>query len=286
MNPQEGKLRTKRDMVKVSIHKIVGSAIVLFGLFGCGKKIPSDVIQPDVMTDLLYDYHLASAMSSSLPYSENYKKEAYLQYVFQKHHVTEAEFDSSMVWYTRNSDELVTIYQDLQKRFENDEQNMKALVARRDNQLEVSMSGDTVDIWQDRTFYWLTASPLTNKVMFDLKADTSFKQRDALELVTDFHFLPKDTHSSVEKAIIGITYSFTNDSIQGITQRVLASGIKRLYLKPDSAYDIRNISGFIYYQGEKDLLVNNIQLIRYHEKELPLSIPGDTLRLDAKRPNL
>lgn len=47
------------------------------------KKIPSDVIQPEVMEPLLYDYHLATTLSSDLVYTENYKKDAYLNYVFK-----------------------------------------------------------------------------------------------------------------------------------------------------------------------------------------------------------
>ena len=53
-------------------------------LSACGKKVPDDIIQPDAMESLLYDYHLASTMSTSLPYNETYKKEAYFDYVFQK----------------------------------------------------------------------------------------------------------------------------------------------------------------------------------------------------------
>ena len=68
-------------------------AAFLSGMAGCGKKIPDDIIQPDAMESLLYDYHLASTMSSSVSYTENYKKDAYFKYVFQKHHVTEEEFD-------------------------------------------------------------------------------------------------------------------------------------------------------------------------------------------------
>ena len=32
------------------------------GMFACGKKIPSDIIQPEAMENLLYDYHLASTL--------------------------------------------------------------------------------------------------------------------------------------------------------------------------------------------------------------------------------
>ena len=118
-------------------------AAFLTGMGACGKKIPDDIIQPGDMENLLYDYHLASAMTGSLPYDETYKKDAYFKYVFQKHHVTEAEFDSSMVWYTRHSDVLSDIYTRLKGRFEDDARNMKTQVAKRDNQIDVSMSGDT-----------------------------------------------------------------------------------------------------------------------------------------------
>ena len=90
--------------------------LLLLGLAGCGKEIPSDIIQPSEMESLLYDYHLATTMGNDLPYGETYKKEAYLDYVFDKHHVTEAEFDSSMVWYTRHTYHMVTIYENVQKR--------------------------------------------------------------------------------------------------------------------------------------------------------------------------
>ena len=133
-------------MKKKGLYMVIALGV----LSACGKKIPDDIIQPDAMQDLLYDYHLASTMSSSLPYTESYQKDAYFDYVFQKHHVTEAEFDSSMVWYTRHAEELATIYRSLQERLEREEKQMKEQVAKRDNQIDVSMSGDTVDVWQDR----------------------------------------------------------------------------------------------------------------------------------------
>ena len=108
-----------------SIRKGGISMLLLLGLAGCGKEIPSDIIQPSEMESLLYDYHLATTMGNDLPYGETYKKEAYLDYVFDKHHVTEAEFDSSMVWYTRHTYHLVTIYENVQKRFEEDEKHLR-----------------------------------------------------------------------------------------------------------------------------------------------------------------
>lgn len=219
-------------------------------------------------------------MSSSVSYTENYKKDAYFKYVFQKHHVTEEEFDSSMVWYTRNSDQLATIYQNLQKRFENEEKHMKVQVAKRDNQIDVSMSGDTVDVWQDRTLYWLSASVLTNKLMFDLKADTTFKPHDAMELTADFHFMPKNGRPS-GKAVMALNFYFDNDSVQGLTRIVSSSGNQRLYVRADSAFTIRSISGFVYYTDEKNpkssVLIDDIHLTRYHNMEKEQEQVADTI---------
>ena len=254
--------------------------VIAVGLLSaCGKKIPDDIIQPDAMESLLYDYHLASTMSTSLPYNENYKKEAYFDYVFQKHNVTEAEFDSSMVWYTRHAEELATIYKNLKERLEREEKQMKEQVAKRDNQIDVSMSGDTVDVWQDRTLYWLSASSLTNKVVFDLKTDTTFKPQDAMELQADFHFIPSKATSG--KAVMALNFYFDNDSVQGLTRIVTRPGKQRLYLRPDSAFTIQSISGFIYYSNNEhpdaSLLIDDIRLTRYHNHEMPQE-PVDTLK--------
>lgn len=264
-------------MKKKGLYMVIALGV----LSACGKKIPDDIIQPDAMQDLLYDYHLASTMSSSLPYTESYQKDAYFDYVFQKHHVTEAEFDSSMVWYTRHAEELATIYRSLQERLEREEKQMKEQVAKRDNQIDVSMSGDTVDVWQDRTLYWLSTSSLTNKVVFDLKTDTTFKPQDAMELQADFHFIPSKATSG--KAVMALNFYFDNDSVQGLTRIVTRPGKQRLYLRPDSAFTIQSISGFIYYSNNEhpdaSLLVDDIRLTRYHNHEMPQELV-DTLKLE------
>lgn len=259
----------KRNEMKAK-GRFAGICCVCFlmlAVTGCGDKVPGDVIQPAVMENLLYDYQIASTLASELSYSENYKKDAYFDYVFRKHHVTEAEFDSSMVWYSRHGEELSVIYDNLQKRFERDSEQMKRLTSRQSGEISVSLSGDTVDIWQDRTLYWLTASPYTNKVTFDLKADTSFKPKDMLVLEAEMSFLPKGKRSG--EAVMALNVTFKNDSTQGITRVVNGPGAQRLVLRPDSAFEYKDISGFIYYASNEEnssgyVLVNDIRLIRTH----------------------
>lgn len=258
-----------------------GVGMLLGGLMllaGCKETVPSGVIQPRAMEDLLYDYHLAGALGNGLNYRENYKKEAYLNYVFSKHGVTRAEFDSSMVWYTRHTKELSAVYKSLQQRMEKDERLLKAQAVRRESEISVSVSGDTVDVWQDRTLCWLTAAPLTNRLRFDLKADTSFHPTDRMELMAYFHFIPQDRR---QQAVMGLRIQFDNDSVAGITRTVTASGPQRMMLRPDSAYRWKNVSGFVYYPSADSalsgsLLLHDIRLMRYHVADKASS--ADSLR--------
>ena len=250
---------------------LLGAAL----LVGCGKQIPTDVIQPDRMENILYDYHLSISMSNNLSYSDNYQKEAYKNYVFRKYSITEAEFDSSMVWYTRHTEELAAIYKRLGERFRKEKKQVQTLLAQRENKPATSQPGDTVNVWYDRTIYWMTDAPLTDKVTFEIPTDSNFKAKDAFLWSADYTFL-----SDIgRKATVGFNIMFDNDSVVGRVQEVTRSGVQSLYIKPDSAFAIKSVNGFIYYEDDSlrtpGLIVNNITLTRYHE-------PVDSVAVAAK----
>lgn len=45
-------------------------------------------------------------MGEEVPYSESYKRVLYIESVYRKHGITQADFDTSMVWYARHPDAL------------------------------------------------------------------------------------------------------------------------------------------------------------------------------------
>lgn len=256
----------------------------VFTVVSCGKQIPDDIIQPSAMEELLYDYHLALTMGNDLNYSERYKRESYKNYVFKKHGVTEAEFDSSMVWYTRNTKELTDIYKNLQKRYEMAEEQMKSELNKRSGQISVSLSGDSVDVWSDRNLYWLTTSPLTNRLMFDLKADTTFHNKDILVLEADYSFLAYEKNTA--KAVVSMKITFDNDSTLAMSKVIEKSGKEQLVLQPDSAYKYKSVSGFVYYSNpdstDATVLINNIKLLRYREGNFSSNAAGKPVEVSYK----
>ena len=122
---------------------ILGSLI----LSSCKKGIPSDVIPPDRMEALLYDYHIAQALGNEYNGEERYKRELLVQYVFTKHQTTEAHFDTSLVWYTRNTEILSKIYDKVKKGLKDEQELVGDLIAKRDKKPKMTKQGDSIDVW-------------------------------------------------------------------------------------------------------------------------------------------
>ena len=241
-------------------------------LTSCGKEIPDEIIQPNKMEKVLYDYHLNLGMSEN---SKNTEKEARKNYVFQKHGITSAEFDSSMVWYTRESKELMSIYENLNKRFKREYEHVERLLESREEANTRSFaSGDTVDIWMKEDILWFTKAPLNNRLTFEIKADSTFHPRDAFNWNMNYYFMAEG------EAIMGLNVIYENDSVIGMTKSITESGPQSIYLHTDSAYNIKALNGFIYVPENQtkqpNILLHKIDLTRYHMPE-----PTDSLSTDS-----
>ncbi|NDV59755.1 DUF4296 domain-containing protein [Bacteroides sp. 519] len=236
----------------------------------CGIKRPKDVIPESTMEQLLYDYHIAKAMGDGLPYNENYKKALYVEDVFKKYGTTQAAFDSSMVWYTRNTEVLSKVYEKVSKRLKNDLNDVKRLISIRDNKPMVSESGDSINVWFLEKIYRLTGHPLNNKITFNLPSDTNFYDRDTLSWQVNYNFLGHEVDSN-RAAIMAMHIIYDNDSIISDIRKIVTSGMDTIRLHSDTLGKIKEIKGFIYYNAKdnsvKPLWIDSISLMRYHSQD-------------------
>jgi hypothetical protein len=239
----------------------------------CGKRVPKDVISTDQMESILYDYHLSSAMQSTLSPIDNVKREAMRRYVFDKHGVTEEQFDSSMVWYTRHPEELTKIYTHLSERFQSESDHVAQLLSSREEGMTLSVPGDTVDMWNGDAYYRLEAhNPLNHLLTFSMAADSNFQANDAIRWTAQYAF------GKEAKAVLrmGLSIIYENDSVAGEVKNVTRTGEKSIYLPQDSAYKIKTIHGFIVVPANApqgaNVLVHDLQLMRYH-------VPFDSTKL-------
>ena len=83
----------------------------------------------------------------------------------------------------------------------------------------------------------------------------------------NYTFLPVQQSHFTDSAFMALSIRFENDSIINAEKYITSSGMDSLTLASDSALNIKEIKGFIYYLGqdnEKGILVDKISLMRYH----------------------
>jgi hypothetical protein len=248
---------------------------------GCKPKVPSELVQPDDLEDILYEYHLAQSMArNEHTLDASYNQTKYFLAVLEKHHVSEAVFDSSLVYYYTHAERLKDIYANVYERLANDAKKLGASVGDINRYSQYSETGDTANIWRDETAMLLIPHPTKNRFDFVIKADSTFKVGDSFM----FQFVAEHIWQSGSKdAIVCIKTTYEKDSVLQSVNHVSMSGISQLRVPSNTTLNIKELRGFIYLpQGEDNnevrrlMFINQIQLIRFHNKEIQVQHENDS----------
>jgi hypothetical protein len=99
---------------------------VLLAMVGCR---PNGVLSNKEMRDVLYDLHRVDGALQTAGYNYGHNEEvsAYYQSVLDNHGVTQAQFDSSLVWFTDNPQIFNKIYPKVVARLQADYDHESAL---------------------------------------------------------------------------------------------------------------------------------------------------------------
>lgn len=95
------------------------SVLALVLATGCVIR-PNEVLSNKQMVDLLVDLHAAEGIiqAAAMTYGHDEEVNNYYAMVLEKHGVTQAEFDSSLVWYTANPAYFQSVYPKVMKRLQ------------------------------------------------------------------------------------------------------------------------------------------------------------------------
>lgn len=260
----------------------------------CGAGVPSQFIQPSELEDILYDYHMAQSMAEIGGDSMNYRRYSYVQAVFEKYGITEAEFDSTMLWYSSHATYLRDIYKRLGDRYSEHVTALGASTGENDIYAHLDAQGDTANIWQGYTFRVLRPRFTEDRMQFTMPADTTFRKGDALLWRFESRYI---SHGQQNEGYAGFYVTYDNDSTVGVTRRVYSNGQMQLRVEGDTAHAIREIGGFVYYksleneQEPRFLILRDMMLVRFHRHFEPAdadtvsaaadslqALPADSLR--------
>ena len=251
-------------------------------LTSCKVKRPDTVLPDDKMEAVLYDYHIAKAMGEQVPYNESYKRILYVESVYKKHGITEAQFDTYMVWFARHPEALRDIYEKVNQRLKTEKEKIDDLIAKRDHKPKISKPGDSIDVWAWQRTYRLTGMPLNSRIWFTLPSDTNFYDRDTLRWSMRFsreHGAPL-LDDTLYAPVMSLQVLYEGDSMRYDMQRIRKPGEYVLSVWADSLGKIKEVDGFVYYSRPQTSsggvwLIDGVKLMRYHAQ-------GDCSRLSFR----
>lgn len=239
--------------------------LLLVGILWSCKD--EDVLSKSEMEQILYEMHLAQAVAD---YSEGDRSVNELSYrlaVIHKHGLTEAEWDSSFCYYTKHTDELYEIYQNLQQRLATDVILAGGDVADFENGIA---GGDTTEVWnQQRSFILMPYAPYTTH-SFSIDADSTYFAGDKFIIRYNANFL---VQSGMRDVVLVTALRLANDSVITKVNHCSQSALSELSIDDSDRKGIKNISGyFMLAQGlgkgdataYRVVAIDNVQLIRLH----------------------
>jgi len=281
----------------MKISHISQCLVLCILVFSCKPKVPDEYLQPGEFEDILYDYHLADAMANKDGASPeaNYNVVLYRQAVLKKYGITQADFDSSLVYYTRHSDRLHQVYENLVKRFEDDAMSLGASANDIRRFGDMRSERDTSNLWVGQKAVMLTTFMPYNVSSFEIKADSTYHKGDRIILSFNCDFV---YNGGGKDACALLAVEFKNDSVASSIVRMSSNSNYTVTVSDNNQKGIKAIRGFIYLESNNDgfmggnelclMFVDNIRMVRMRgvssiSPTQTVGIGGSTIGVDSVR---
>lgn len=230
-------------------------ALVLSASQGC-KRVPTYVIQPDEMSELLADIHIGEGVVEQNPgeYRNDSIKRLLKQSIYERHGVTAEQVDTSMMWYGKE----LKIYQGIyDKTIEILEERLAEAQASETGAV-MALAGDSVDVWNLGRHLSLHSGSPTEFLTFSLLKDDNWE--------------PGDTYSWRFKTInntgplpMRLMVDYDDGATEVITGNSMEDGWHSVQLFSDSLRTpvrVYGVSRFDIPADNKVLYIDSITLVR------------------------
>ena len=223
-------------------HKSLFLLVLLLLVTACKPSVPRKYLQPKKMERVIYDLHLAQSLADTDRGGDRaLLSHTYREAVLRKHGVTEAELDSSLVYYMRHTERLHDIYVNVAQRLEDEARDLGADVSELNKYAQ--NKEDTTDIWKGERTVILSPETGFSYYSFQMKADSSFRRGDCLTLKFNSQFLYQD---GTRDGVALLSFRYANDSIAHQIVHANASRDYSVRLNDHDSIGIKEVKGFFY----------------------------------------
>lgn len=222
------------------------------------NTMPDYVVPPDEMAELMADIRIADAVVAVQhnDYESDASKLALKRAVLDRHGISEEQFDTSLIWYGKN----IGVYQEVtQKSIDILENRLKQANMRIAGEAAMSISGDSVDIWDASRYFVITQRSPTQFISFDYESDPNWEKGDV-------YTLKGRLINQLKDAKWNLTVVYDDGAIETITSTIASDNPRRqeLTLVTDSTRTAIYISGWINLepQAGRPAIADSISLMR------------------------
>ena len=147
---------------------------------------PDVVLDEEQMIDLLVDVHRAEGLLEMQQQQgvsfgtdlDTYQKEV-IAAVLQKHGVSRARYDTSLMWYAQHLKLLTRVYGHVDERIR-EEHEMWSMQVTEARDFAVSLPGDSVELWSLRQHLVLDRRRYSDILFWEIQSDSNFVAGDTL----------------------------------------------------------------------------------------------------------
>lgn len=245
-----------------------------FLISSCKPSLPSGVLSESKMERVLYDYHVAQSIADNPSYEEgrslDERRYELEEAVFRKHHVTRAEFDSSMVFYCSDLERLERIYKNISERMERDAEALGAVTDESDLYARYSAEGDTANVWVGREVIAIHNYGGEHLQSWLIGCDSTWLAGDDVL----FRFSPQVfSRDLISSLYISLVITYTNDSVRAATLQCSSRSNNELRVNNTEGWVAKSVAGHFFMPIERNpqrsvtYVVNRLSLIRFHKSQ-------------------
>ena len=236
------------------------AAFALLIAAGCSGT-PDGVLSSEKMASLMADVYTGEAVIDFNPtiYNDDSTKKIVKQSVLEAHRITQADFDSSIVWYGRHIEDYIKV---CDRAVEILEARYALIPDDPDGRSLMVVAGDSAQVWPGSPFYHITYSTPARYLTFNLPKDDNWTSSDRYEL--GFKLL---NQRSLVNSFIGVEYA--DGGTTYVTGNTSSEGWSRINISLDSTRTANSVYGFIKLdpQPGEHIYVDSISLIRTRSHE-------------------
>ncbi|GAB1416238.1 hypothetical protein MASR2M117_16440 [Paludibacter sp.] len=243
------------------------SALIVV-LSACSNR-PKGVMSKGEMRAFLTEFHLLEGTLSSHPELSDREKAYYYQALFAKHHISKADFDSSIVYYTKNPKAFERIYtkvgSDLDE-LKSDVEAGKYLPVIPDS---IKFKPEISNLWLRTTYFNFPKDTVDNTLNFNIKNNLLLTK----DLYTfSFRMLSLSKDSSLT-AYSALRIHYADGVVDSLWHVIKTDSVLRRYkfvLNARRNFKIDSLSGTFYYDKQiSDSLKLKVDSILLNRKFVP-----------------